>query len=28
VPLALAGAMLWAEEHPGWWRSRARAASA
>lgn len=28
VPLALTGAMLWAEEHPGWWRSRARAASA
>jgi lipopolysaccharide export system permease protein len=28
VPLALAGAMLWAEEHPGWWRGRARAATA
>jgi lipopolysaccharide export system permease protein len=28
LPLGLAAAMLWAEEHPGWWRRRERAAAA
>ena len=28
LPLALAGAMLWAEEHPGWFRRRPRAVAA
>jgi lipopolysaccharide export system permease protein len=28
LPLGLTAAMLWAEEHPGWWRRRERAAAA
>jgi hypothetical protein len=26
LPLGLAAAMVWAEEHPGWWRRREQAA--